>query len=115
MNLLCQNHNLTFLILNQISSCYDDSLSLKNAGISSIPSLGSTVTQFTHNRYMICRRNSTFPSLSVLSNAEYKGVFDENHSNTATEAIRDLYILFSPYIGCRKTSFTITKQGVVSI
>ena len=115
MNLLCQNHNLTFLILNQISSSYDDPLLLKNTRVPSIPSLASTVTQFTHDRYMICRRNSTIPSLSVLSNVEYKGVFDENHNNIAIEDIRDLYILFSPYIGCRKTSFTISKQGVVSL
>lgn len=114
MNALCQSKNLTFVVINQITAFYSDTFS-KLSGNFSIPFLNNTVTQFTHNRIMVCRRNSTAPAPSVLGNSVYHEVCSDNRNEVESDQIRDLYVLLSPYIGCRKTSFTVTADGVVSL
>ena len=108
---------MTFLINNQITSSFSETMdgSSLRLGTAALPSLGNTVTQFTHNRYMICRRGSTYPSVSVFDMQSVNDICMENSKGVPTENIRDLYTLFSPRLGNRRTAFTITKNGVVSI
>lgn len=117
MNQLIQVLGLTFIVINQITSYYTDSADIlsKRLGHPVIPALGNTVTQFTHNRYMMCRRNETYPAITIADIDSYVSVMDENQSGTPSEQVRDFYVIFSPALGERKTSFTVTIDGVVPI
>lgn len=116
MKELTQTHKLTFIIINQITSFYTESSEFlsKRAGQPVIPALGSTITQFTQNRYMLCRRNETYPAITIADIDNYISVYEEFQSNAPSNLVRDFYVIFSPLLGERKTSFTITVEGVVS-
>ena len=116
MKELTQTHKLTFIIINQITSFYIESSEFlsKRAGQPVIPALGSTITQFTQNRYMLCRRNETYPAITIADIDNFTSVYEEFQSNAPSNLVRDFYVIFSPLLGERKTSFTITVDGVVS-
>ena len=116
MKELTQTHLLTFIVINQITSYYTESGEFlsKRAGQPVVPALGSTITQFTQNRYMLCRRNETYPAITIADIDKFTSVFEELQGNVPTNPVRDFYVIFSPLLGERKTSFTITVDGVVS-
>lgn len=112
MNYCCQHHGVTFVIINQITSSFSEGY---RQGSAVLPSLGNTVTQFTHHRFMLCRRGSTYPSSAIFDLSNVKDIAMENQKGVPTDMIRDFYVLFSPRLGSRRTSFTITQDGVVAI
>ena len=113
MNSYCQSLGLTFVIVNQITTYCSDGpdIVVRRAGTSVVPSLGPTVTQLTHHRYMLCRRNSTYPALTVADSEQFTTVGEEKSHDVMQ--MRDLYVLFSPITGARKCSFTVTSEGSV--
>lgn len=117
MNRYCREYGITFLIVNQITSSFSEipEVSSIRLGTAALPSLGNTVTQFTHNRYMLCRRGSTYPSLSIFDMQSVNDVCMENNNGVPDQSVRDFYTLFSPRLGNRRTAFTITKNGVVPL
>lgn len=116
MNYYCQTLNLTFVITNQITSFYNDKFDFlsKRQGNPVIPSLGPTITQFTHHRYMLCRRNETYPAISIADVDQFEMISGESEGRIPSNQIRDFYIIFSPLTGCRRTVFTVTVDGIVS-
>ena len=116
MNTYCQTLGLTFVITNQITSFYGNKTEFlsKRAGNAVVPSLGPTITQFTHHRYMLCRRNETYPASSIADLDEFTTVCGDNEKGIPSNQLRDFYILFSPITGCRRTVFTVTVDGVLA-
>ena len=114
MNYLCTKKKLTFFITNQITAVYENPAFIFH-GNPSMPSLGPTVTQFTHNRYMVCRKGSTVPTPSIFGNGEFLQIGNESSDEVSSDQIRVFYVIFSSYIGCRKTCYTISPDGVVAI
>lgn len=112
MNHCCLYHGITFVIINQITSSISEGY---QQGSALLPSLGNTVTQFTHHRFMLCRRGSTYPSAAIFDLSNVKDIAMENKNNVPSDLIRDFYVLFSPRLGPRRTSFTITQDGVVAL
>lgn len=112
MNHCCQYFGVTFVIINQITSSISEAY---QQGSAVLPSLGNTVTQFTHHRFMLCRRGNTYPSAAIFDMPNVKDIAMENKSNVPSDLIRDFYVLFSPRLGPRRTSFTITRDGVVAL
>lgn len=64
---------------------------------------------------MLCRRGSTYPSAAIFDLSNVKDIAMENKNNVPSDLIRDFYVLFSPRLGPRRTSFTITQDGVVAL
>ena len=114
MKQFAQARDVNFLLVNQISTPFTEGINYR-VGSAAIPSLGNTVTQFTHNRYMVCRRGSTYPPASIFDMQHVKDIDTENVRGVANDVIRDFYVIFSPRLGPRRTSFTVTQDGVVPL
>ena len=89
MNHCCLYHGITFVIINQITSSISEGY---QQGSAVLPSLGNTVTQFTHHRFMLCRRGSTYPSAAIFDLSNVKDIAMENKNNVPSDLIRDFYV-----------------------